>query len=171
MASNSTYKFYLLVVTIAVSVLLFQTSTVCAQQPSAPADSSHYPISDRRGDPYNYPSRNPFELKDTGFVKRSIQYDPKTNQYYIIEKVGSQYYRSPATFSMEEFLQMQGQKDQDAYFRKRADLLSNLNRRNFKPKFGFSKDWVNRITGNGKVDIRPSGYVDMSAGYQGQNIK
>ena len=28
-----------------------------------------------------------------------------------------------------------------------------------------------RITGAGKVEIRPTGYVDISAGYQGQNIK
>ncbi|MER3463579.1 MAG: hypothetical protein C4329_03300, partial [Chitinophagaceae bacterium] len=28
-----------------------------------------------------------------------------------------------------------------------------------------------RITGNGKVEIRPTGYVDIAAGYQGQNIK
>src|SRR6478752_6747903 len=30
---------------------------------------------------------------------------------------------------------------------------------------------MNRITGNGKVEIRPTGYVDLSAGYQGQNIQ
>jgi cell surface protein SprA len=29
----------------------------------------------------------------------------------------------------------------------------------------------NRIFGNGKVDIRPQGNVDILAGYQGQNIK
>ncbi|MGN6166342.1 MAG: cell surface protein SprA, partial [Flavisolibacter sp.] len=170
MASNSTYKFCSLVVTIVLSVLL-QANSAFSQQPASASDTTHYPIKDRRGDPYNYPSRNPFNLKDTGFVKRTIEYDPKTKQYYIIEKIGSQYYRSPATFSMDEFLRMQAQQDENDYFRKRADLLSNLNRRNFKPKFGFSKDWVNRITGNGKVEIRPSGYVDMSAGYQGQNIK
>ncbi|HEU4606586.1 MAG TPA: cell surface protein SprA, partial [Chitinophagaceae bacterium] len=170
MASNSTYRFSTMVVTIVLSALL-QATIAHSQQPANPSDTSRYPITDRRGDPYTYPNRNPFDLKDTGYVKRSIEYDPKTKQYYIVEKIGSQYYRSPATFSMDEFLRLQGEKDEEAYFRQRADLLSNLNRRNFKPKFGFSKDWVNRITGNGKVEIRPSGYVDISAGYQGQHIK
>ncbi len=171
MASHSTYKFPKMVVTILLSTLgFFQAPHLYSQQ--APAqDTSRYPLQDRRGDPYNYPTRNPFDLKDTGFVKRTIEYDPKTKQYFIVEKIGTQYYRSPATFSMDEFLRLQGEKDEQAYFRQRANLLSNLNRRNFKPKFGFSKDWVNRITGNGKVEIRPSGYVDLSAGYQGQNIK
>ena len=70
------------------------------------------------------------------------------------------------TFSQQEFINLQGKKDENEYFRKRADLLINLNRRNAKPAFGFSKDWVNRITGNGKVDIKPSGYIDIAAGYQ-----
>lgn len=134
-------------------------------------DTTKYPITDRRGDPYLNPNRNPFNLSDTSFVRRRVEYDPKTNQYYIIEKVGSQYYRTPATFSMKEFLDLQGKQDERNYFRKRADLLSDLNRRTYKPKFGFNKDWVNRITGNNKVEIRPTGYVDIAAGYQGQHIK
>src|SRR5205085_821351 len=52
-----------------------------------------------------------------------------------------------------------------------GDPYTYPNRHSFKPKFGFSKDWVNRITGNGKVEIKPTGYVDIAAGYQGQNIK
>ncbi len=134
-------------------------------------DTTKYPLRDRRGDPYTYPNRNAFDLSDTAFIKRNIEYDPVSKQYYIIEKVGTQYYRTPMTFSMKEFLELQGKKDEAEYFRKRANTLVNLNRRNAKPNFGFSKDWMNRITGNGKIDIRPSGYVDIAAGYQGQNIK
>ena len=66
---------------------------------------------------------------------------------------------------------MQGRQAEADYFRKRANTLFDLNRRNAKPNFGFSKDWMNRITGMGKVEIRPTGYVDILAGYQGQNIK
>ncbi len=136
-------------------------------------DTLKYPITDRRTDPYLSPSpdRNPFNLSDTAFVKRRVEYDPKTGQYYVVEKIGDKYYRSPATFSMQEFLSLKGKQDENNYFRQRANLLSDLNRRSFKPKFGFAKDWVNRITGAGKVEIRPTGYVDISAGYQGQNIK
>jgi cell surface protein SprA len=134
-------------------------------------DSSKYPIRDRRTDPYTSPNRNSFDLKDTAFIKRNVQYDPKTNEYYIIEKIGDKYYRTPMTFSMREFVQLQGRKDESDYFRQRANLLYDLNRRKARPNFGFSKDWMNRITGNGKVEIRPSGFVDIAAGYQGQNVK
>jgi cell surface protein SprA len=135
------------------------------------ADTIPYPLKDRRADYYTYPNRNSFDFLDTAFIKRQVEYDPKTNQYFIIEKTGNRNYRTPMTFSMKEFIDLQSRKDENEYFRKRANLLIDLNRRNTKPNFGFSKDWVNRITGNTKVQIKPSGYVDIAAGYQGQNIK
>ena len=75
---------------------------------------------------------------------------------------------------MEEFVQMQGKKDEEDYFRKRAALLANMNRRMYKPKFKVSNDWFNRIIGlHGKVKMISNhpGNVDLLAGYQGQNIK
>jgi cell surface protein SprA len=137
---------------------------------------TRYPLNDRRGDPYSYPNRNTFDLRDTGYIKRNIEYDPKTKQYYIVEKIGNSYYRTPVSFSMEEFLKLQGEKDEAEYFRKRAALLANMNRRLYKPKFKVSNDWFNRIMGVGpdgkvKVEIHPTGFVEMLAGYQGQVIK
>jgi len=46
-------------------------------------DTTRYPINDRYGDPYSNPNRNSFDLRDTGFIKRTIEYDPVTKQYYI----------------------------------------------------------------------------------------
>lgn len=134
-------------------------------------DTLKYPIRDRYGDPLSNPNRNTFDLKDTAFIKRDVQYDPVTGEYYIMEKIGDKFYRSPVTFSREDFIRLQGRKDENDYFRQRADMLSEMNRRYFKPKYNTSKSWFNRITGPGKVDIKPSGYVDILAGYQGQNIK
>lgn len=134
-------------------------------------DTLRFPIQDRYGDPYTNPNRNTFDLKDTAFVKRNVQYDPVTGEYYITEKIGDKYYRSPVSFSRNEFLRLQGQKDEQDYFKRRANMLSDMNRRLFKPQFQTSKSWFNRIVGVGKVDIRPSGNVSILAGYQGQTIK
>jgi hypothetical protein len=141
-----------------------------------PGDTSRYPLRDRRGDPYTYPNRNSFDFRDTSYLKKSIEYDPKTKQYYIVEKIGSQYYRTPVSFSMEEFVRMQGKKDEEDYFKKRANLLANMNRRLTRPKFKVNTDWFNRMMGVGpdgkiKVDIRPSGYIDILAGYQARTSK
>jgi cell surface protein SprA len=134
-------------------------------------DTTRYPLNDRRGDPYSYPDYNTFNLRDTSFIKRTIEYDPKTKQYYIVERIGNHYYRTPTSFTMEEFIRLQGRKDEQDYFKKRAALLTNMNRRIFKPKFRITDDLFNRIVGTGKVEIRPTGYVDLLLGYQGQNIK
>jgi cell surface protein SprA len=165
------------VVSVAMLIVAFpEVTNARFHDPSPQTDTIRYPLDDRRGDPYSYRNRNTFDLRDTGFIKRNIEYDPKTRQYYIVEKIGSNYYRTPVSFSMEEFIRMQGRKDEEEYFRKRAALLANMNRRLFRPKFKVSNDWFNRIIGAGpdgtvKIDIRPSGYVDLIAGYQGQNIK
>ena len=146
-----------------------QASARFQQQPSRP-DTLHYPLVERRADPYSTPNRNTFDFRDTSFIKKTIEYDPKTKQYYIVEKVGSHYYRTPTSFSMEEFINLQGHKDEQDYFHKRAALLADMNRRIFKPKFKITNDLFNRVVGTGKIDIRPSGYVELLAGYQGQHI-
>jgi cell surface protein SprA len=129
-----------------------------------------FPLTDRRSDAYSSPPRNSFDFRDTSYLKRNIEYDPKTKQYYIVEKIGSAYYRTPIAFSMQEFLNMQGKKDETDYFKKRSNMLSNMNRKIDKPRFRVKPDWFNRIVGTGKVEIKPSGYVDLLAGYQGQKI-
>ena len=134
-------------------------------------DTTRYPLIDRHGDPYSNPNRNTFDLRDTAFIKRTVEYDPKTKQYYIVEKIGNKYYRTPTAFSMDEFVRLQGQKDEEDYFKKRSALLANMNRRLYKPKLKVTNDLFNRIVGTGKVEIKPSGYVDLLMGYQGQNIK
>ena len=111
------------------------------------ADTNRYPLSDRYGDPYSNPNRNSFDLRDTSFIKRNVEYDPKTKQYYIVEKIGNKYYRTPTSFSMEEFVRMQGKKDEEDYFKKRSALLANMNRRLYKPKFKVTGDLFNRIVG------------------------
>ncbi|MBL0882081.1 MAG: cell surface protein SprA [Chitinophagaceae bacterium] len=161
-------------------------------------DSLRYPISDRRGDALSQQSKNPFDLRDTALIKRTIEYDPKTKQYVIVEKIGNRYYRTPTNMSFEEFWRMQAREQERAYFKKRADALTLLNKKVARPKhevykslfdriFGLN-DVVNRYAGDIKnniddarnaandlnklkIDIRPTGDVNILAGYQGQNIK
>ncbi|WP_243745671.1 cell surface protein SprA [Segetibacter sp. 3557_3] len=127
------------------------------------------------GDPFTYSNPNPFNLADTGFIKRDIQYDPKTRRYYINEKIGNSNYRSPTYLTYDEMMRLQGRQAEIDYFKKRANTLSSLNRKVVRPKMKMYDKLFDRIFGVGpgglKVDIRPQGNVDIMAGYQGQNIK
>lgn len=140
------------------------------------ADTLRYPLYDRYANPYVQRQSFGFNLRDTGVIRRRVEYDPVTRSYYSTEMIGNRSYRTPASFSMQEFLQLKGREDEVAYFRKRASMLSEMNRRLNRPRFRVSNDWYNRIMGVGpdgkvKIDIKPAGYVDFLAGYQGQNIK
>jgi len=139
--------------------------------PPGPGDSLRFPIYDRRGDKFTQPEKNSFNLKDPRNIKDSIVYDPKTKQYYIIEKIGTKYYRKPTYLTFDEFVRLQAQKEEEDYFKTRANTVSLLNQRLQKPKLNATNDLFNRLFGTGKVDIRPSGNVDVTMGYQGQNIK
>jgi len=138
---------------------------------SSKKDSLRWPIYDRRGDPISNPDVNPFDLQDPSNLHDSIEYDPVTQQYYIVEKIGDQYYREPTYLTMDEMMALESQQAEDDYFRSRADAVDALNRKLMRPKLTVSDNLFNRIFGPGKPDIRPQGNVDISAGFQGQNIE
>ncbi|MFN5421968.1 MAG: cell surface protein SprA [bacterium] len=142
------------------------------QQDTIPAvDTLRYPIQDRRGDKYSVSKRNPFDLNDPSNISDSISYDPKTKEYYIIEKIGGSYFRKPTSLSFDEFMRLQARRAEREYFQKRANTSSLINRKLVKPKMNMGEDLFNRLFGNGKIDIKPQGEVTITAGYQGQNIK
>lgn len=142
---------------------------------NAAKDTTRFPIKDRVGDPFTYKSNNPFNLSDTAYIKREIQYDPKTKQYYIVEKIGNSYFRTPTYMTFDEMMRFKGKQAENDYFKKRANTLSVLNRKIERPKFKTYDKLFDRIFGVGpnglKVDIRPQGNVDITAGYEGQRIK
>jgi cell surface protein SprA len=136
-----------------------------------PKDTLLYPLQDRRADKLSQPGKNAFDLKDPANITDSIAYDAKTKEYYIYEKIGNKYYRKPTSLTFEEYMRIMSRKTENDYFRKRANTISLLNRKLAKPKLNMGEDLFNRLFGNGKIDIRPQGEVNITAGYQGQNIK
>jgi cell surface protein SprA len=159
------------VTTLTALLTFLLCSNLSAIAQTNPGDSLKYPIKDRRGDKFSNPGRSSLNLKDPANIKDSIEYDPKTRQYYIIEKIGNSYYRKPTYLTFDEFVSLRGKQQEDDYFKKRASILSELNKKMLKPKLSVTDNLFNRIFGNGKIEIKPQGSVDIIAGYQGQNIK
>ena len=105
-------------------------------------DTLKFPIHDRRGDKFSNPGRTSFDLKDPSNISDSIIYDPQTKEYYIIEKVGNQYYRKPTYLTFDEFLQIRGRQDEIDYFKKRSNILSSLNRKLVRPKMNLYNNLI-----------------------------
>ncbi len=148
--------YHIIPVTVLTAAICFLFATKASagyfQQPS-PAqktDTLKYPIQDRRGDYISNPRKNPIDLKDPSNIQRSVEYDPKTREYYIIEKIGNNYYRKPTFLTFDEYLRIKAKEQEDEYFHKRANVLTNLNKKNLRPKLIVSDNLFNRIFGNGK---------------------
>ena len=134
-----------------------------------------YPIADRRADFLSQPSNNPFDIRDSSVLKRRVDYDPLTKQYYITEKLGAGYNRFPSTLSFDEFWKLKTRKDEQAYFMQRANSLGVLNRKITRPKTKVFDSYFDRLFGKTgsdlKIDMKPVGEINIKAGYQGQNVK
>ncbi|MEO6000303.1 MAG: cell surface protein SprA, partial [Chitinophagaceae bacterium] len=160
----------------ATSVLYFFTAEANTRfqdttKPGKTADTLKFPLTDRRGDKISNPGKNAFDLKDPPNISDSIEYDPVTKQYNIVEKIGGFYYRKPTYLTFDEYMRLMSRKQEVDYFQKRSNILSGLNKSLLKPKLSVTDNLFNRIFGNGKIEIRPQGNVDITAGYEGQNIK
>ncbi|MFN0081365.1 MAG: cell surface protein SprA, partial [Ferruginibacter sp.] len=130
-----------------------------------------YPISDSRGDAVSSGNRGTFYLPNPTNVKDSVVYNAITRTYSVYEKIGDKYYRTPTTYSFDEYWAIQNKKSEVAYFQKRANTTNLLNRgKLLKPKLSLSDNLFNRLFGNGKIEITPQGNLDIIAGYQGQRI-
>ena len=68
-------------------------------------------------------------------------------------------------------MRVRSRKQEGEYFKKRANISQRLNRKLLRPKLSITDNLFNRIFGNGKIEIRPQGDINIIAGYQGQNIK
>ena len=159
------------------SLLLVTGSASVSQAQNNPAtvpntgDSLPFPISDRRGDNVSGAYTNVYDLQNPSNFRDSVVYDPQTRQYVIYEKVGNRYYRTPTTYTFNEYWQMRNRQAEVEYFQQRGNTTSILNRGKLsRPKLKLTDNLFNRLFGNGKIDISPQGNVDITAGYQGQKI-
>jgi len=135
-------------------------------------DTLKYPLQDRRGPSITDPtSKNALDLKDPANINKTVEYDPVTKQYTVTEKIGNQYYRNPTYMSFDEFYKMQAAQSEQNYWQKRASTLGNLNQKGNGPTMYNGNNLFDRIFGGSKVDIIPQGSLDLTFGYQGQNIK
>jgi cell surface protein SprA len=161
---------YVLSIIFTLAGVSFVFAQDTTKVPASDSTSLPFPIHDRRGD---FISANPsvYDFQLPSNIKDSVAYDPQTNTYTVYEKIGNKYYRTPTVYTAEEFRAMEARRSEMEYFQKRANTLSILNRGSVKPKLNIYDNLFNRLFGNGKIEIQPQGNVDITAGYQGQNIK
>jgi hypothetical protein len=97
------------------------------------ATGLRYPIKDRRAASIVTPSKNPFDIRDTTLIKKSVVFDPITRQYKVVETINGTIYRTPSYIDFDTYVKLQAKQDEADYFKKRADALTALNKKVNRP--------------------------------------
>lgn len=126
------------------------------------------PIVDRKGDFITDKQNNPFDIT-TKEIEQKIEFDPKTGNYFIYEKIGDQYYRTPTYMTFEEYLDYIAKDQEKKYFQTLAGIKSDKKSRTGKidpmDKIELQNSLIDRLFGGTEVNIKPQGSVDLSVGW------
>ena len=73
-------------------------------QLSANVKTDTIPLRDRTGDYLRDSVANSFNLRDPDIIEKNVEYDPVTNKYYVTERIGDYYYRTPTVLTFDEYV-------------------------------------------------------------------
>lgn len=126
----------------------------------------------------NSDSGNPFDLQDPTIVEEDIEIDEQSDRYMLTKKIGDEFYTAPVNMSFEEYLQYQ-QEQADKKFMQRMNGLGDksgfldfaagqVGEYNPMDKIDLEEDLLGGLFGGATIDIKPSGFIDMTFGGWGQ---
>lgn len=110
------------------------------------------------------------ELDDPSNIKKTVEYDPEENRFYINEQVGDHDVRTPSYLESDEYRQMKAREDETDYWRQRLDALSMFNQRTRLPVL-YKEGIFDRLFGNSNISIKPQGNLELTFGGNWQNMK
>jgi cell surface protein SprA len=125
-----------------------------------------YKFKDNDGRPPMLDPKSKLYLDEPSNVKTDVQYDPKTGNYDIKQKVGDKDYRPETYMNLKEYKDYMFKKQMREYWRSRvaADELNNQPRKGIIPKLQVNSELFDRIFGGNTVDIKPTGTAELIFG-------
>jgi len=130
----------------------------------APPGELIYPIPHEDPIFTGQPATSPLYLGDPANLNSAVEYDPTTNRYYFLDKIGDQYYRTPNYLTFEEYLNYDLKNSVNRYFKQRSGEIGADKRNAFLPEIKVGGEAFDRIFGGNTVDIRPSGSAELTFG-------
>src|ERR1700741_5197103 len=97
-------------------------------------------------------------------IVETVTYNPTTNQYTIVKKVGTLTI-STETISAEEYQRRKMNQSTADYWRKKEQANSNGTETNsLIPKININNEIFKNIFGSSKIEIRPQGTAELILG-------
>jgi cell surface protein SprA len=137
-------------------------------------DTSHvnliYPFNDNTGNPYlDNQNTSPLFMRDPENIKREIIYNPETNTYEFVNKIGDFEYRPPTIMDFEDYKDYDLKNDVRSYWNDRKQTAGTSDGTRLIPKIYIGGEAFDRIFGSNTIDIRPQGSAEVSFGILSNN--
>ena len=124
-----------------------------------------YPFRDITGNPYlDTLNQSPLYLRDPNNIKHEIIYDPKTNTYEFVTKIGNFEYRTPTTLNFKDFQDLELKREIQKNWQKSALNIGTDKGKKLIPKMYIKGKAFEQIFGSNAIDIRPQGSAEISFG-------
>ena len=123
-----------------------------------------YPFNDFTGNPFLDNVSSPLFLNNPSNIKQEIIYNPKTNTYEFVNKVGNFTYRPPTTLDFKDYQKYKLNKDIHDYWKERARVDGTSEGKRLIPKLYVGGKAFESIFGSNTIDIRPQGSAEVSFG-------
>ncbi len=132
------------------------------------------PFNERYGDYINDDQYNPFDLLPSN-IEQTVEYDPESGNYLILEKIGDEYYRSPSYLTFEEYIEWSAKNQERKYFDKISGISSEYKSGSGKidplSKINIERNLIDRLFGGNDISIEPQGNIDLTFGVTHQNTE
>lgn len=109
-------------------------------------------------------NRSNLFLNDPSNLQQNIEFDPKTNQYIITNKMGDLNYRPPQKLDLEEFRKFEEEESLEDYWQERSNAQSQGTQGGIIPQIHIGGKVFDRIFGGNTIDIRPQGSAELIFG-------
>ncbi len=157
---------FVLLVGIPISVMSQNTSIPDTTSTSDTTDVDLvFPFNDFTGNPFlDDQNTSPLFLSPPSNIEREIIYNPETNTYEFVDKIGDFMYRTPTEMDFDEFQDYELENGVVDYWDERTQTAGTAEGQRLIPKIYIGGEAFDKIFGSNTIDIRPQGSAEVSFG-------
>jgi cell surface protein SprA len=124
-----------------------------------------FPFNDNTGNPYlDGQDQSPLFMQDPPNIEREVVYNPETNSYEFVSKIGDFTYRPPTEMDFKDYSDYNLKSDIRKYWIERSQTAGTAEGTRLIPKIHIGGKAFDKIFGSNTIDIRPQGSAEVSFG-------
>ncbi len=157
-------------------VFAFLASTSSFSQTSAENDTTAVK-KDTLNLRYNFTKNQTGGLFLDYLAEKEIIFDKLLNKYVILEKIGDYYTRTPIYLTPEQYKKYRLKRDMLVYFKEKVDATNSRKggavaaQKNLLPSYYVNSKFFETIFGGNKVEVTPTGNLNLKLGVIYQNTE